>query len=211
MTLDVTGDIVIAPLAAAMDAIANDPDHGAVQARLTLQALPAQLARRARITCPITSATTKRFRPLMSEQLQLRVWSEDSFMCRYCNRLTVFRPAVELLASLCPDELRTHPNWMMSKSHILFWVYSATCDHIVPHAQGGSTDRDNLVTACYSCQDAKNVYLNEEAGYILQPRSELAWDGPARYYPMLFRLSPLRERTIYRRWMGAIGTARTVE
>ena len=96
---------------------------------------------------------------------------------------------------------------MMSESHILFWVYSASCDHIVPHARGGPTDRDNLVTACYSCQDAKNVYLNEEAGYVLQPRSDVEWDGLAHYYPALFAQSPRSSGAVYRRWMDAITRA----
>lgn len=48
----------------------------------------------------------------------------------------------------------------------------ATVDHVIPKARGGITHRDNLVTACYQCNQAKR---DREIGEALPRDWEPAW------------------------------------
>ena len=58
------------------------------------------------------------------------------------------------------------------------------CDHVVPHSDGGRTDSENLVTACWPCNAAKWDALLEEA-FLADPRTNPSaergsWDGLTR-------------------------------
>lgn len=47
-----------------------------------------------------------------------------------------------------------------------------TCDHVIPRAQGGRTDWDNIVTACQGCNSTKGNRTPEQSG--MYPRTRPA-------------------------------------
>lgn len=53
-------------------------------------------------------------------------------------------------------------------------------DHILPRSRGGSSDWNNVVTACISCNTRKANRLPHEAGMQFKvPPSKPRWNGPA--------------------------------
>jgi hypothetical protein len=72
----------------------------------------------------------------------------------------------------------------------------ACADHVVPHARGGQTNAENLVTACWPCNFAKAGYAIEEIGIedprLRPPRTADDWDGLMSLVPQLQqRLNPI--------------------
>jgi 5-methylcytosine-specific restriction endonuclease McrA len=55
----------------------------------------------------------------------------------------------------------------------------ATVDHVVPLSRGGPSEAENLVIACYDCNQRKSNMIPEEAGMPLTPhpigRTMVAW------------------------------------
>ncbi len=55
-------------------------------------------------------------------------------------------------------------------------VYRAVADHVLPHWSGGSTDQENLITACYPCNFGKAEFSLEQLG-LERPRRAVANGG----------------------------------
>jgi hypothetical protein len=127
----------------------------------------------------------------LSPRVRLRIYGRDGFRCRYCERQTLFEPALRLLSTLAPDDFPYHPNWKRGSVHPVYPTLTASCDHLVPVTRGGAAlDPVNLVTACARCQYAKGDYLlTELQGYELQPCEPGMWDGLTGVYPQLYELT----------------------
>ncbi len=139
---------------------------------------------------------------------QVEVFFRDGFSCRYCGRQTVFPPVLRALAVRFPAVLRYHPNWKMAECDLIFWRASASCDHLVPAARGGTSQPDNLVTACYMCNSIKQNWLLEELRWELRSAGPGGWNGLAWSFPELTRLVPGLPRAYCRRWLAALDQAR---
>lgn len=77
----------------------------------------------------------------------------DLFMCRYCGRHTSI------------DLPHSHPA-------------RATFDHVVPNADGGLMNPDNVVVACSPCNSRKGRRTPDEAGMPLLPCPTPGWLSP---------------------------------
>jgi 5-methylcytosine-specific restriction endonuclease McrA len=108
---------------------------------------------------------TKRSTPRRKQLLKL--FSRDSYRCRYCGTPIVgdgkqFVTLAERLSM--PDLVVTGGN---EARHGLYLTFRGSHDHLVPLAEGGTNDMDNLLTACWPCQFGKykfsllDVGLNE--------------------------------------------------
>lgn len=122
-------------------------------------------------------------------RLQVRVFRRDRFICRYCERRTVFLPALLLLSLRYPDVFRAHSNWKLSETHLAFWRDTASCDHLVPVARGGCSCPENLVTSCYMCNSVKGNWLLDELGWGIAEPATGDWDGLTSSYGPLLRLA----------------------
>ncbi len=121
--------------------------------------------------------------------LKRDTFGKDHYVCRYshCGKRTIDLRVLKFLARLFPEELAYHPNWHPVEDHIIQWTNSASIEHRVSFPYGGTSLPENLITACYQCNDAKNLYLAEDLGWIVANRPQSEWDGLTRY------LSDLRE------------------
>jgi 5-methylcytosine-specific restriction endonuclease McrA len=63
-------------------------------------------------------------------------------------------------------------------------------DHVVPRAQGGKTVWENIVTACYDCNDAKRDRTPEQAGMRLLKRPVKPRTLPLTALPVDLRNAP---------------------
>lgn len=152
-------------------------------------------------SAPIDSLDSKQ---TLAPALQVQVFRRDIFTCRYCGRPTVFCPLLRLVASLFPREFRYHPNWKMAECHIAFWQWTASCDHLIPVARGGSSKPENLRTACYMCNSMKQNWLIEELRWTEREVTPSAWDGLCSLYLKLAQVVPEAEAAYHRRWLRAI-------
>lgn len=135
---------------------------------------------------------------------QVSVFRRDKFTCRYCGRGTVFCPLLRMMAALFPGEFSFHSHWRMTDCHIAFWRDSASCDHLVPVARGGSSEPENLITACYMCNSIKQNWLIEELGWTLRPVTPDSWDGLSSLYTELAKVAPEGQRAHHRAWQVAL-------
>lgn len=118
-------------------------------------------------------------RDRVSERRKLEVFKRDHFVCRYshCRRRTIYLPVLRALSNTFPDVLPRHHRWKPLHRHILYWSYSTSLEHHVAFAHGGSSQADNLITACYECNDLKNRLTAEDLGWQLSSSESTAWDG----------------------------------
>lgn len=140
---------------------------------------------------------------IIPPRVQLTVFRRDSFTCRYCQRRTIFLPVLRALSLLFPSDFRWHPHSKMTECHVAFWRDFASCDHLIPVARGGSSQVENLVTACYMCNSIKQNWLIEELRWTLQPTVAKDWDGLSFLYPKIIALLPVRP-SYYDRWLNAL-------
>jgi len=118
----------------------------------------------------------------------LATFQRDKFVCRYshCGKRTIYVPVLRALSALFPDLITYNSNWRPFEDHILYWTFGASVDHAIPFPHGGTSDPQNLITACYQCNDLKNMLLASDLGWTvgdIDPDDD--WDGLMAY------LSPL--------------------
>lgn len=91
-----------------------------------------------------------------SAELTNRIYARDHFRCRYCHS-PVLPPRVLKAVSgdLGTDLTKRRTNL---ETHGAQWLHCATIDHIEPHASGGDSAFNNLVTSCKACQFGKGKY-----------------------------------------------------
>jgi 5-methylcytosine-specific restriction endonuclease McrA len=96
---------------------------------------------------------TKRSTPPRKQLLKL--FSRDNYRCRYCGTPIVGdrKQFVALAEQLSiPELVVTGGN---EARHGLYLTFRGSHDHLVPLAEGGTNDMDNLLTACWPCQFGK--------------------------------------------------------
>ncbi len=130
---------------------------------------------------PLQPKTDKSLLRMPGKAVTDQVFARDGWRCRFCGVRLVVPPARKALAIAVPDALCWQgPNAAL---HAAFLYVSATLDHVVPHARGGTNDMDNLVAACWPCNFGRGGYLLEQMG-LIDPRQRLPnrdkWDGLIR-------------------------------
>ena len=135
------------------------------------------------------------------------VFRHDQFTCRLCGKRTIVVQVLRLLSGLYPDLLPDHPNWKWDIGHPIYWTHSTSLEHLVPLSRGGSSGRENLITACYICNDTKSYRLLSELGWELLPPSTHPWDGLTGLYPQLCEVAGLTRVGAHRAWLRAFDRA----
>lgn len=135
------------------------------------------------------------------------VFHGDQFTCRFCGKRTILVQVLRLLSGLYPDVLPDHPNWKWRIGHPVYWTHSTSIEHLVPLSRGGSPSRENLVTACYVCNDTKSYRLLSELGWPLRSPSTSPWDGLTGLYPQLCEVAGKSRVAAHRSWIRALARA----
>ena len=121
------------------------------------------------------------------DRFKKEVFEKYHYTCAYCNRKTIDLEVLKVISRTMPDVFPYHKNWKFSESHILYWIYSTSLDHIFPLALGGKNDPSNMVASCYLCNDAKSDITLEDLGWELCTTIENSnnWSGLTEYLPQL--------------------------
>lgn len=119
------------------------------------------------------------------------VFETNNYTCCYCNRKTIDLEVLKVISRVIPDVFPYHKNWKFSETHILYWVYSTSLEHVIPLALGGKNDSSNMRASCYLCNDAKSDIKLEDLGWELSPNidNENHWRGLTEYLPLLKKIS----------------------
>jgi hypothetical protein len=86
---------------------------------------------------------------------------------------------------LFPDLIPYQKNWRPTEEHILYWTYGASVEHCVSFPHGGTSSPENLITACYRCNEVKNMLWADDLGWVVGEASMDDWDGLSGYLPRL--------------------------
>jgi hypothetical protein len=114
-----------------------------------------------------------------SPLLTVNVWRRDGFHCRYCGIPVVPKRVLKAFSTLVGADVfpvgRTN-----AENHGAALIACAQIDHVVPYNQGGATDQNNLVTACWACNFGKDRFTLAQIG-LDDPRARQqnypGWDG----------------------------------
>ena len=115
---------------------------------------------------------------------QRRIFERDGFRCRFCGCRVVLPAARKRLREALPGAIQ----WGRAAAgqHAAFFALSATADHVLPYAKGGTSDAGNMVTACWGCNFGRGSHLVTEMGLTdptqRQPVCD-EWDGLSRILP----------------------------
>lgn len=127
------------------------------------------------------ASATKTVQRMPSRSVERAIYQRDGYRCRFCGCPIVLGAARSAMRALIPDAI---PWGRTTKDqHGAFFALTATLDHLVPHAKGGTNETDNLLTTCWPCNFGRGDALIEEIG-LLDPRSRPpvidGWDGLIR-------------------------------
>lgn len=119
----------------------------------------------------------------ISPSLASAVWGRDHYICRYCGT-RVIAPSVLVAYSRLSGSDAFWIGRPVNRRHGTVLAFRAYVDHVVPHAKGGLTDANNLVTACWSCNYGKRSYdlvslMLDDPGSRAVPDS--SWQGLTEY------------------------------
>jgi hypothetical protein len=129
------------------------------------------------------------------ESARLEVFKRDHFTCRYahCRRRTIHLPVLQLLSRHFPDALPyKNPNWRPVHAHIVYWTYSTSLEHKVALPEKGLdgwNDKDNLLAACYQCNDIKKDLRLSDLGWAVSDNEPSSWNDLSEYLPQLRQLA----------------------
>lgn len=108
----------------------------------------------------------------------IKTFLRDGFIDRYSGERLLFPGALRILSLELPKVFPYQSHWKTSETHIAYWYFHPTVDHVVPVARGGSDSQGNLVTTSQMRNSAKSHWLLEEFGWELNPPGQLdVWDG----------------------------------
>ena len=126
-------------------------------------------------------------RTAVARSTMLSTFARDHFICRYshCRKRTIYIPVLRELSALFPDVIPYDNNWRPLVSHILYWTYSASLEHRISFPHGGTSDLENLITACYQCNDIKNMIRASDLGWEVTEIGTSDWDGLSSYLAAL--------------------------
>ena len=108
----------------------------------------------------------------------MNVFLRDGFIDRYSGNRLLFPGALKILSLELPFEFPYQSHWKTTDTHIGYWYFYPTVDHVQPIARGGSNSEDNLVTTSQLRNSAKSHWTLDELGWALHPPGDLQrWDG----------------------------------
>lgn len=136
-----------------------------------------------------------------SETVMVSIYKRDRFHCRYCGCKVVPTQIMRLVSETFPDQFPYHPNWRAGHTHPAITSRSPNLDHVVPWAKGGGNDPENLVCACWVCNQIKGDLSLQQLGWKLRPIPETDWDGLVRYYRSLWELAGSPSRGDHAFWI----------
>jgi 5-methylcytosine-specific restriction endonuclease McrA len=122
------------------------------------------------------------------------VFASDRWTCRYCERETLDLHVLRVMALLYSDiwpyvASGARGNWAPGGTFHAIRSHTSVHDHVLALTRWGEETDDNLVTACWRCNDEKGDRTLVELGWGMLPPAATGWDGRTGHLPALLRLA----------------------
>lgn len=120
----------------------------------------------------------ERYRRSYTPTQSMGTFIDDGFIDRYSGEKLLYPGALRIMSLRLPEEFPYQAHWKTAETHMAYWYFYPTIDHIDPIARGGTNAKDNLVTTSQLRNSAKSHWLLRELGWKLFPSGDLSsWDG----------------------------------
>ncbi len=135
----------------------------------------------------------------------MKTFLRDGFIDRYSGGRLLYPGALRILSLELPNEFPYQSHWKTTDTHMGYWYFYPTVDHVYPIARGGSNTEDNLVTTSQLRNSAKSHWTLEELGWELHPPGNLiVWDGLLKSAVEYVENNPrLLDDSVLRKWYEA--------
>jgi len=114
--------------------------------------------------------------------LEEEIAARDGYWCRFCGIGVVRRKIRDAIRKAYPDAVR----WGATNKgqHAGFQAMTACFDHLLPYSRGGATSLENMILACWPCNNGRTSLTLAEVE-LLDPRDRTPrpapgweqWDG----------------------------------
>ena len=147
---------------------------------------------------------------------QVAVFRRDGWLCRWCKKPVIFAPVMkfierELRQSGYTGNLAYFQGHWSRKDAPLLDELGAVIDHVDAFSTGGSSEIENLVTACNKCNARKSSAASSKwderrprkfvKGKYGEP---IYWDGLSNLFVMLARRDIANLTGIEKEWLAAL-------
>ena len=117
---------------------------------------------------------------------KMRIFARDGFIDRYSGKRLIIPGILKILSVYFPEEFPYQAHWKMSETHMAYWEFVPTIDHIEPIAVGGADDECNWVTTSMLNNSIKSNWSLKQLGWKLyEPGNLNEWDGLSHLFVQL--------------------------
>lgn len=116
-----------------------------------------------------------------------RVFLRDGFLCTHCGGRTIPRCILVALSDVFPEALPYYTHYRRGTVHPAYWALAPEADHQLAHANGGSSNIENMTTLHAMCNTQKSSLVLGS----LPPASALASHAPADWDGLLSRYADI--------------------
>lgn len=92
----------------------------------------------------------------VSNRTRAQVFQRDGFICSYCGGPTIPRCVLVALSDVFPEALPYYAHYRWGTVHPAYWALAPEADHVLAHANGGTSDAANLTTLHAMCNTRKS-------------------------------------------------------
>jgi len=138
-----------------------------------------------------------RNREKISKEVQVAIFRRDGWLCRWCRKPVIFAPVMKFIEHELKQSGYTgnlsyfQTNWSRKDAPLLDEL-GAVIDHVEAFSTGGSSEIENLVTACNKC-NARKSSAGSSKWDERRPRKfvkgkygePIYWDGLSNLFVML--------------------------
>ncbi|MCK2024352.1 HNH endonuclease [Microbacterium sp. kSW2-24] len=122
-----------------------------------------------------TDARTSRRVP---DRTRAEVFLRDGFTCTYCGGRTIPRCVLVAISDVFPDDFPYYAHYRRGTVHPAYWALAPEADHVLAHANGGSSDAANLTTLHAMCNTRKSILAADALPMVdATPMRDPEWDG----------------------------------
>ena len=120
---------------------------------------------------------------------RMKIFARDGFIDRYSGKPLVNPGMLKILSVYYPEDFPYQAHWKMTETHIAYWEYVPTIDHIEPIAAGGADDEHNWVSTSMLNNAIKSNWTLKQLGWELyEPGALNEWDGLSHLFVQLGNL-----------------------
>lgn len=146
------------------------------------------------------------------DRVRAEVFLRDGFVCSYCGGRTIPRCVLVAISDVFPDEFPYYAHYRRGTVHPAYWALAPEADHTLAHANGGSSDVENLTTMHTMCNTRKSSLAAGElpAGTPVTAADADSWDGLLSRYADIVLAGNQRGRRhsapgYHRNWLRHFG------